>query len=332
MKYIINKSAIILFLDNKPVRVQKTSRKYAKIIDCINRNDETGVKEAVLTSSEETKKEVLISEGFTFSNGEVLFEGRALPNALSQKIKSISEEGLPLDSFVEFWRNLRKNPSKTSVEELYDFLEYKELPITEDGHFIAYKGVRNDYYSSTGNLSTKVVQGTVDSEGHILNAVGETIEVERNCVDDDRRKHCSEGLHVGSLDYANGFSKITVVVKVNPADVVCVPTDYSCQKCRVAKYEVVADFKHEIEEPVVEVEDEEVVPLKDEFATERKSFINRIQKYLERKAEQGHDEVSIRQIQNAFSPEYPSKDKVLDAVSELNYTWLNDSQPMIQLG
>ena len=36
------------------------------------------------------------------------------------------------------------NPSETSREELYDFLSYRELPITSEGTFIAYKGVGED--------------------------------------------------------------------------------------------------------------------------------------------------------------------------------------------
>lgn len=56
------------------------------------------------------------------------------------------------------------NPSETSREELYDFLSYRELPITSEGTFIAYKGVGENMYSLHGNAETRVLQGKVN--GH----------------------------------------------------------------------------------------------------------------------------------------------------------------------
>jgi hypothetical protein len=219
---------------------------------------------------------------------------------------------------VNFWKNLLNNPSKTSIDELIDFLEYKELPITSDGCFLAYKGLRDDYFSVHGNTSTKVLQGTVDASGHIFNGIGEVIEVRRNQVCDNRDHHCSYGLHVGSLNYAQGFAGKLVVVKVNPADVVSVPNDCNCQKCRVCKYEVVADFKAEIKSSVTDEDGDGLAP---DAMVERKEFVNKVDRYLSNKANNGIEEVTIRQIQCSFSPEWPSKLEILDALQELGYYW-----------
>ena len=110
---------------------------------------------------------------------------------------------------------------------------------------LGYKGVQNDFYSTTGNADTIVVQGTTNERHQILNAVGETIEVQRRCVDDNKDRGCSHGLHIGSYDYAEGWAgqdgKL-LLVEFDPQDAVSVPTDCSFQKLRVSKYRVVADI------------------------------------------------------------------------------------------
>jgi len=123
---------------------------------------------------------------------------------------------------------------------LYNFLQHEGLPITDHGTFLAYKGVRDDMFSCTGNLKTRVLQGVVDGTGRIYNGVGETIEVERKDVDDNCNITCSHGLHAGSHEYASGFGNVTVLVEIDPADVVSIPTDYDGQKARVCKYSVVS--------------------------------------------------------------------------------------------
>ena len=146
---------------------------------------------------------------------------------------------------VNYIKRLMSNPSNNSVEELYTFLGYKSLPITPEGKILGYKGVNDDYWSSTGNLDTIVLQGKTNEVGQIFNGVGEVIEVARRSVDDNRDNHCSNGLHVGSHDYAGGWagdSGKLLVVEFDPEDAVSVPTDCSFQKLRVCKYRVVADI------------------------------------------------------------------------------------------
>ena len=318
MNYIITSNAIVLFLDNKPMKFEKTSHQYAKIIEAFDlpeSQQEAAIRKALEKAAERAEK-----NGFKISPEEVSYKGEILPQALADKVRSIHREGLPLNLFEKFWLNIQDNPSASSVRELYEFLAYKELPITEDGCFLAYKGLESDFWSISGNKQTKVVKGTVDANGRILNTVGAEIEVKRHDVDDNRDNHCSFGLHVGSLDYARGFARgVVVVVKVNPKDVVSVPTDYSCQKCRVSAYKVVSLFEQEIQAAVV---DEDNEPVESESIKARSEFVQRIKDYLTKKSRNGEDTVSVRKIQNSFSPEYPSKNRVLDALDELGYYWI----------
>lgn len=323
MNYITNNAAIILLLSTgEKVRVEKTDKNYAKILKTFELpkdEQESAVKVIINPISK------IASAGFVINGDDVTYKGESLPQALKTKVISIVRDGLPIEHFEKFWEKLRENPSAQSVTELTDFLSYKELPITDEGDLIAYKGVRNDYYSATGNKETRVLQGTVDEHGHIYNGVGEVIEVARNCVDDDRTNECSFGLHCGSLDYARGFSQRLVLVKVNPKDVVSVPKDYSFQKCRVSKYEVVADFVEEIFTSVVDSNGQDVFDtLEDdteEVNEEYAAKVEKVQSYLQRKVEAGYAQVTIRQIQNSFSPEWITKETVLNILQDLWVDW-----------
>lgn len=325
MTYIVNTAAIILHLNGQTHRVQKTDKKYPKILDALKLSPEEqeSTINKILFDIVDTNTVIQESVGFEVRQDEIFYKGEKLPKAFSDKVISIIRDDLPLDHFEKFWQNLEQNPSRQSIEELIQFLEYKELPITEDGCFLAYKGVQSDYYSCHGNTETKVIQGKVNSSGQIYNGIGEVLEVRRRDVDDDRTKHCSHGLHCGSLDYARGFASKLIVVKVNPMDVVSVPSDCDCQKCRVSKYVVLADYKEEITSSVVDEDGDDT--LIQTSQVNRSSFVEKVESYLTNKRDAGFEEVTIRQIQNSFSPKWATKQEILDALQELGEYWeIND--------
>jgi hypothetical protein len=240
--YIISEISITVVYDHKPYVVDATDRyRYDKVKDAILRDDwDTVYKSLDIVSAIED-----FSDGdISVVDGEVFYKGtERLHGVVVDKLLELLQAGLKDSApLIKFITNLLKNPSKSSVDELYDFLSYKSLPIDADGYVIAYKGVRPDGYSCSGNTRTTVLQGKVDSSGHILNEVGATIEVERRCVDDNRNRGCSHGLHVGSWAYASTFGSKTLMVRFNPADAVSVPRDCQCQKLRVCKYEVLAEI------------------------------------------------------------------------------------------
>lgn len=316
MKYIINSNGIVVFHNNKPIRIEKTSAKYSQVVKILDLPE--GEQDSALDKVLDVDLG-LDQDGFSINGSIISYQGETLPEVLSSKIFALLEEGLPITVFVNFWKNLKQNPSSSSVSQLYDFLAYKELPITEDGCFLAYKGLDSNYWSICGNLETVVVKGLPDKLGRIYNAVGEKIEVVRHNVDDNRNKHCSFGLHVGSLDYASSFSQgKIVVVKINPKDVVSVPTDYNCQKCRVSAYEVISDFTQEISAPATNEDGEELF---NESTVEYNNFVEKVESYLIKKKQQGFTSIAVQKIQNSFSPEYPSRARVLDAVNQLGYIW-----------
>ena len=321
MNYIINSTAIVFFFDNKPVKVEKTAPEYTRILSAFDLP--SGQQEEVINAILNERVGEYEKDGFTISPESVSYDGETLPDILADKVRAIAAEGLPVKLFANFWENLNNNPSASSVRELYDFLAYKELPITEDGFFIAYKGVASNGLSVCGNTKTKVLQGIVDDNGKIQNNVGDTIEVKRWDVDDNRDNGCSFGLHVGSMDYATTWGEKTLVVKVNPADVVSVPTDCGCQKCRVSKYEVIDSYENEIKSVIT---DSEGNPMESVEAAEYEDFLRSIDQFCIEQMNEGLRYLRVRAIQELGDfEERPSRVRVLDGLSDLGYYWDKDS-------
>lgn len=181
-------------------------------------------------------------------------DGVKLHNVLAKRTVEMLNEGYNVDNMKLFLKNILKNPSEESRNELYEFLEHKCLPITEDGCFLAYKVVDSKFYSKTaGNL--QLVSGST-LNNKIYNFPGEKIRCKREDVDGNRSHECSYGLHAGALAYAGPGGTFyqsgdkVVLVKINPADVVSVPKDYNATKIRVCAYEVLSEYK-QVTTPVV---------------------------------------------------------------------------------
>ena len=177
----------------------------------------------------------------TVENGVVKFDGDEVHGSISKRILEFMKNGLPFEPLVQFLHNVMENPSMQSQRELYDFLEHENLPITEDGYFLAYKAVRSDFKDK--------YRGVFD------NSVGQVCEMVRAKVDDNREVGCSQGLHAGALSYVASYGSVDsgdkiVIVKINPKDVVSVPKDCDCQKLRTCRYEVVGLYEGELDRPM----------------------------------------------------------------------------------
>ena len=259
--YIMRDDSITVFVNGRPYTVEKSNPNFFALRKALIDANYADIPALVNVEH----KIVNFSHGkLRVNDGEVFYGTEKLHGVVVTKLLELLKAGAkdaePLLNFID---KLMSNVSANSVNELYSFLSYKSLPITPEGNFLAYKGVKNNFYSSSGNKNTVVVQGKVNDQGQILNTLGSTIEVARRSVDDNKDNHCSFGLHVGSFDYATSWAGPTgrlLVVEVNPADAVSVPTDCSFQKLRVSKYKVHSDItpeRKEINEPVYSTDDSE---------------------------------------------------------------------------
>lgn len=173
---------------------------------------------------------------FDINGNVVTYNGRQLPAVMAQYIIRLNTEGFDLAPLEKFTANLFANPSYRATQECFKFLEANEMPITEDGCFIAYRSVTLDYKDHR--------------TGQWDNSIGAICEEDRNLVDEDPNNTCSKGLHVCALGYIHGpqshgyggSRSHWVIVKVNPRDVVAVPHDYKNTKMRVCRFEVVGQL------------------------------------------------------------------------------------------
>lgn len=254
--YQLTENSLTIFWDGKPYTLRKDHVNFqlAKQAILDARYDDLGdlldIAKAVENFVEgdiEVKDEV------------VYYKSHRLHGVVVEKLLEMLRAGMkdsaPLTNFIT---RLQANPSANSVNELYSFMSYKSLANTPEGKVLGYKGVQSDYWSTTGNADTIVLQGKTNDRHQILNEVGATIEVARRCVDDNKDNHCSFGLHVGSFDYADnwaGEDGRLLLVEFDPADAVSVPTDCDFQKLRVSKYKVISDItdtRKELNKPVYE--------------------------------------------------------------------------------
>ena len=240
MQSIITDSTITLIAETGPSVIGKSHPNFYKI------------KKALLAKNFLEVEEMLdVKNGYKeFSNGliavdgdNLIYNGTIVHNVLTQRIVQMIHNGDEATPMLNFLVNLMDNPSEGSIDQLYTFLEHENLPITEDGCFLAYKAINRDY--------------TDKYTGTISNKVGDKVKMPYEEVTADPAKHCSSGLHCGSIDYVRCYGNFKtdengehtgdrlVTVKVNPSAVVSVPEDSDRQKVRVYRYVV----HEEIENP-----------------------------------------------------------------------------------
>lgn len=177
-------------------------------------------------------------------NNHFYYKGYRIKNYLSDRITDIIKTSQmlgvnhekKLNSLCLFLDNLMENPSENSVAQLYSFVENTKLPITDDGCLLAYKIITHDYKDKyTKKLDYRI---------------GKKAKMPRSMVVDDKYLACGPGLHFCSWNYARGFfcdpkNDRMVVVKVNPKDVVSVPTDHNYEKGRCCKYKILYEIPME---------------------------------------------------------------------------------------
>lgn len=224
---LLTKGEVIIVLNGTPYQADSSHPNYDAILAAIQDKDW----DSIPALMDKAGAIVEFSQGkVTVVDGEVVYGDKVLHNSIAARILTMLEEGFNIEPMVLFLENLMQNPSKDAVNELYEFLEVCKLPITEDGHFIAYKRVRDDFKSF--------------HDGKTDNSIGKVLEMPRASVDSNRHRTCSDGLHFCSLNYLGEFYSGTgkvILLKINPRDVVSIPSDYNNAKGRACRYEVLSE-------------------------------------------------------------------------------------------
>jgi len=224
------------FFNGKWLEAKASHPKYTSIESAVGTGD-------FETASELISLKTVIGQAIKGSQLKLVgnslnYKGTEVRGVLGKRIISMLKLGYDCSALEAFLSNLMENPSDRAVQELYGFLEVSGLPITDDGYFLAYKSIRDDF--------------TDHHTGKMDNSVGALVEMPRNTVDEDKDRTCSRGLHFAAHEYASSFyrSGRMVVLKINPRDVVAIPSDYNNQKGRACKYTILREVSRDNKELV----------------------------------------------------------------------------------
>ena len=229
MKYIYTNKSVAFFMNGEQKTISDSHPRFKQIVEAVKKDDEA----AVRTLMDVKRAIEAFGKGLvTYANGVVSYKGKPIESYLTKKIIQLQREGFTIKPLLAFLENLMENPSYRARQELYGFLEFGMLPITEDGYFIAYKKVGENYMDLWS--------------GDFDNSVGAICEMPREDVDDDSNNTCSAGLHFASRSYMSSYgarpSNKVMAIKINPRDVVSIPAAYDNTKGRCCRYEVLEEL------------------------------------------------------------------------------------------
>jgi hypothetical protein len=250
--------------DCLPVFVNKDSREFSVIESAVADYMETedldtftlavGRQLDVFATLEQTFSDAEgCSSKISVQNGNVYINGEVVEPFLGAQILKMQRQGVEIwGAFGKFIDNLYDNTSREVRNQLYrwllsEFTRTGQLTLTDDGCFIGYKGferVDSDEVPANERRVQSVHQGRayvngVIQFGKIMQQAGDEVTMYRGDVQDDPNIGCSHGLHVGTWDYACSWAPAVYSVKVNPSNVVSVPTECDAQKIRCCAYELI---------------------------------------------------------------------------------------------
>jgi hypothetical protein len=193
-------------------------------------------------------------------------------NALAEAILQCMKYDQDFDPLVNFMERLEANPNPKSREALYTWLDGRNFTITPEGLIIGYKGVTADFKHAEGEHADACVSkstghafvdgieyGKVDGSGRVTQSaripypIGSVVEMPRTEVVNDQGIECSQGLHVGTFDFARTYSSSgqMLEVHIDPRDVVSVPDSTNSSKIRVCRLTVVGEVDSKYEQLVL---------------------------------------------------------------------------------
>lgn len=231
--------SVTFYVNGNPFQASATTSNFQAVLDELKKADQADpdrlialVTPATAVASAVAKAEAVAVDSpdylpagkVSVTRNEIRFNGEVVGGVLVDRILTMLAEGFDIMPMVRFMENLYMNPADFAREELYLWLEDNNLPITEDGHFLAYKTVRHNFKSH--------------HDGRTDNTPGTIVSMPRQEVDPVRDRTCSRGLHFCSHSYLShyGTGGTIVMLKINPADVVSIPSDYDNAKGRAWKY------------------------------------------------------------------------------------------------
>ena len=129
MKYIISDSGVVnAFVGGEAYTFDKNHHNYNALI----RHLKSGNVEHFEAAYDVASSVEHFCDGYVHvKNGTLNWNGIPMPELFTDRILDMKKEGFDFDSMLNFMCNLNDNPSDKSILELFDFMQNKNLPITE---------------------------------------------------------------------------------------------------------------------------------------------------------------------------------------------------------
>lgn len=223
-EYTITNDSLTVIVDGEPITVAKGTVNFDPLC-------------AALMSEawDDVPNHITVAKAIeVWSDGDIVVEGdtvkiadQELPPVLAARVAKMASAGEDVGPIRAFWQRCQRHPKPDSLKQLWAFLQHNNIPLTEDGCFLAYKSVTRDFKDH----HTRRVD----------NKVGAKIpRLKWSEVDTNPNNHCSSGYHVGARGYTAHFGSDSkhIVCKVAPEDVSSVPNDYNAMKLRCVWYEI----------------------------------------------------------------------------------------------
>lgn len=227
----ISLRSITVVLDGKVRTISNEAANYNAIVEALRQpeHDEQFIRDLIDIPSFIKR---LTFGRVVIEGDKVLFNGDTQSGYMADRIINHLHAGVDIAPYARFIDNLMDNPTEYVREDLFKWVEAGDMPFTDDGCFLAYKYVQDDYYSAHTGTNGKVFHG-----------LGEFVTMPRSECDLSRSS-CSTGLHFCSFKYLGSYSsnRRIIIVKVHPSNVTAIPPDYGMQKGRCCAYTVVGEL------------------------------------------------------------------------------------------
>ena len=238
--HIKTAESLTIIINDKPFAVTSSHSNYKDILNIARGVSQASEDELMELIKPVVKLQRVIgsdTNGFFLKGSQVTCkidgEDFPLPATLANEVLEVFNDKGNLAPLMNFVKRLSRNPRKEVVDELWGFISSCGLAITEGGRFLAYKNVREDFKDA--------YTGTMD------NSPGSYLSMPRWKVEHDPNRTCAAGLHFAAWGYLAHYAsgRKTVILSIDPADVVSIPTDYNNMKGRACAYTVL----REVEQP-----------------------------------------------------------------------------------
>lgn len=149
--------------------------------------------------------------------------------------------------------DVKKIINEYYVKKYIDKIPPEHVTMEEpDGNITTLDALYNSFVNDTESDSAPVY---TDAHSHSTTIkLGQPVKLDRSLCDADQEHSCSAGLHVGSKGWLkrNYFGDVGLMVLVNPANVVAVPTIDEYGKMRTCEYFPVAIIDFDENDNIVE--------------------------------------------------------------------------------